>query len=191
MDRRQRKTREAIFHAFTELLAQKDVSRITVGEIIERANVGRATFYAHFETKDLLLKALCRELFGHIFDRDSHDHYIFACHAPDSVFLHLFQHLRKNDNQILQLLTCPNNALFLQYFRQELRSLVQTQLPVLSAGKDPALPEDFWAAHATATFIETLRWWTEQKLAQDAETITHYFMLALHAGPERTCCDET
>ena len=38
MDRRQRKTREAIFTAFTELLSKKDFNKITVGEIIERAD---------------------------------------------------------------------------------------------------------------------------------------------------------
>ena len=58
MDRRKRKTREAIFSAFIELLSAKDFSQITVGEIIERADVGRATFYDHFETKDFLLKEL-------------------------------------------------------------------------------------------------------------------------------------
>ena len=56
MDRRQRKTREAIFSAFIALLSQKDLGQITVGEIIEKADVGRATFYAHFPTKDFLLK---------------------------------------------------------------------------------------------------------------------------------------
>ena len=99
MDRRQRKTRNAIFDAFISLLNEKSFEKITVGEIIERADIGRATFYAHFETKDFLLKELCNELFCHIFDcvndeRENHEH-IFTCDTTASVFLHLFQHLEK------------------------------------------------------------------------------------------------
>ena len=52
MDRRQKKTREAIINAFCDILSKKHYNQITVGEIIQRADVGRATFYAHFETKD-------------------------------------------------------------------------------------------------------------------------------------------
>ena len=70
MDRRQKKTRNAIFKAFTTLLSQKDFAHITVGEIIELADVGRATFYAHFETKDFLLKEFSQELFCHVFDME-------------------------------------------------------------------------------------------------------------------------
>lgn len=181
MDRRQRKTREAIFAALTDLLSKKDFGQITVGEIIEQADVGRATFYAHFETKDYLLKELCGELFCHIFDsREGQNHrHIFNCEAPESVFLHLFQHLQRNDNHILRLLSCRNNELFLQYFKGNLYQLIESQLPLFAARKDPRLPEDFWISHIAATFVDTLRWWIDNGMEQSPEVITDYFFLAV------------
>ena len=183
MDRRQQKTRKAIFTALIELLSKKDFRQITVGEIIELANVGRATFYAHFETKDDLLKELCEELFCHIFDamdgnRNTHKH-IFDCQAPDSVFLHLFQHLQRNDNHILQLLSSQNNELFLQYFRSNLYRLIENQLHAFATRKSDLLPDSFWIDHIASTFVETIRWWIENGMEQSPETITEYFFLAV------------
>ena len=183
MDRRQRKTREAIFSPLIALLAEKDFAQITVGEIIQQADVGRATFYAHFETKDFLLKELCEELFCHIFDAAqdqpcSHRH-IFDCDAPDSVFLHLLQHLQKNDNRILQLLSGQNNELFLHCFKINLQKLVVSQLPLFEARRDKRLPEDFWVNHIASSFVETIRWWVEHGMAESPETIAEYFYLAV------------
>ena len=183
MDRRQRKTRQAIFAALTALLSEKEFGKITVEEIIRWADVGRATFYAHFETKDDLLKELCAELFCHILDAARHEEsghqHIFSCEAPDSVFLHLLQHLKKNDNHILELLSGQNNELFLQYFKSNLRQLAASQLPLFAPRKSEKLPEDFWIDHIAAVFVETVRWWVAGGLQERAETVAEYFFLAV------------
>lgn len=172
MDRRQRKTREAIFHAFNELLSKKKASSITVGEIIEMADIGRATFYAHFETKDHLLEQMCDELFCHLFDSltdgcEGHRH-IFNCDATGDVYLHLFEHFKKNDNHILQLLIDEKNEVFLRYFKNELFNLVKRN----SRDND----SDYRAVIITAVFIETVRWWAENKMIASAEEINELFL---------------
>lgn len=177
MDRRQKKTREAIFHAFTELLSRKDFNQITVGEIIDAADIGRATFYSHFETKDFLLKAFCEELFCHIFDTEADDgcdhRHIFDCEGSDSVILHLFQHLQNNDNNILALLASQNNDLFLRYFRANLETLVESHLSLFPPRE--GIPLAFWKNHIISTFVQTLKWWIAGGMKETPEVITEYF----------------
>lgn len=183
MDRRQRKTREAIFNAFTKLLSNKDFNQITVGEIIGGADVGRATFYSHFETKEFLLKEFCEELFCHIFDTENdagHEHrHIFECDGSKPVFLHLFQHLQKNDNNILVLLSSQNNELFLRYFRTNLESLIESHLSLFKQQKSDRVPETFWKNHIASTFVETIRWWVDNGMRESPEVINEYFFKVL------------
>lgn len=183
MDRRQKKTREAILNAFTELLSEKHYNRITVADIIEKADVGRATFYAHFETKDYLLKELCEELFCHVFDAtdasgEDHNH-IFKCDAPSSVILHLLQHLQKNDKNILELLSCESNELFLRYFKENLKLLILKQPQIFCERKEGTYPDDYWINHISATFVETVRWWVNNGMKESPETLSGYFMAVI------------
>lgn len=55
LDRRVKRTRKLLQQAFGELLAEQDFHSITVQDIVERADVNRATFYAHFDDKFALL----------------------------------------------------------------------------------------------------------------------------------------
>lgn len=56
IDRRQDKTRTAIFSAFLELLFDRPYGQVTIAAVVDRANVGRSTFYEHFTGKDDLLR---------------------------------------------------------------------------------------------------------------------------------------
>src|SRR5262245_37598699 len=54
-DRRIQKTRNLLHEALGTLIREKPYDRIVVQEILDRANVGRSTFYTHFGDKDELL----------------------------------------------------------------------------------------------------------------------------------------
>lgn len=179
MDRRQQKTRAAIFSAFTSLLAEKSYSKITVQEIIDAANVGRTTFYAHFETKDDLLKALCEELFGHIIGSAmdcTHTHGLYSDGgAPESVFCHLLQHLQENDNHIMALLSCESSEMFQRFFKDSLNALVRSQFINQNRKANIDIPEDFLINHISGSFVEMVLWWIKGHARQTPEDLDHYF----------------
>ena len=179
MDRRQRKTREAIFNAFIELLSNQHFNQITVADIIEKADVGRATFYSHFETKDYLLKEMCEELFCHLFDNicdeNNDHHHIFVCDSQDNVFLHLLKHIQKNDNNILKLLSSQNNDLFLEYFKKNITKYVSNNISLFPTPAISKFPESFWINHICTSFIETVKWWINSGMKESPKTISEYF----------------
>ncbi|MDO4553569.1 MAG: TetR/AcrR family transcriptional regulator [Lachnospiraceae bacterium] len=194
MDRRQKKTREAILQAFARLLPQKSYHKITVQDIIDAADVGRTTFYAHFETKDDLLKELCQELFAHIIDTAmdcTHTHGLYSdTDAPNSVFLHLLLHLQENDRNILGLLSCESSEIFLRYFKDSLQELIRVQLisrrkeqilnetsvvEKIALQKQTPVPEDFLINHISGSFVEMVLWWLKGGQKQTPEELDHYF----------------
>ena len=61
-DRRVQKTRKLLQDALMELVAEKGYEAVSIREILDRANVGRSTFYAHFQDKDHLLHSILDRL---------------------------------------------------------------------------------------------------------------------------------
>ncbi|MDO4787126.1 MAG: TetR/AcrR family transcriptional regulator [Fretibacterium sp.] len=178
LDRRQRKTRVAVLEAFSRLLAEEPYDKITIQEIIDRANIGRSTFYSHFATKDDLLRTLCGGLFDHIItsalDR-THTHGLCSDgERPVSIFLHILAHLRENDSNILSLLSGESNDLFLRDFRNGIKEVVRTELPG-EAREAGDIPREFLVNHIAGSFIEMVRWWLENGMRQTPEELDGYF----------------
>lgn len=153
--------------------------KITVQEIIDAANIGRTSFYAHFETKDDLLKALCEELFGHIISSAmdcTHTHGLYSNNTiPESVFCHLLQHLQENENNILELLSCESSELFLRYFKDNLKELIQNQFVNQNRRNNKDIPQDFLVNHITGSFVEMVLWWIKNQMKEPPEKLDKYF----------------
>lgn len=161
MERRKRKTRQAILTAFETLLGQKRYELITVQNIIDTADVGRSTFYTHFETKDALLQAMCADMFAHVLAEDlaaegSHD-FSGEEGAPATMIAHILYHLQDQQRNIRGLLTCESRDIFLQYFRERLHEALAAR--GYEAIRRHPLPDDFLRAHLTGSFVNMAEWW--------------------------------
>lgn len=177
MDRRIQKTRESIFSAFSSLLAYKRYSKITVQEIIDEANIGRSTFYSHFETKDDLLKALCSDIFEHIFSKDlisetTHD---FSCVNNDleAKITHVLYHLKDSKRDIRGILACESRELFLSVFKMYLEQMF---IGLTSNDSLNGIPKEYVVNHMAGSFVETVKWWMENDMTQSPEQLTSYFL---------------
>ena len=60
MDRRAQRTRELLQKALIELISERGYDAITIQDIVDRANLGRTTFYLHYNSKDELFMS-CHE----------------------------------------------------------------------------------------------------------------------------------
>ena len=56
-DRRVRRTREALQASFASLVVSKGYDALTIQDVLDEADVGRSTFYTHFQGKEDLLRA--------------------------------------------------------------------------------------------------------------------------------------
>lgn len=176
MDRRQQKTRAAVFQAFSRLLEQKQFNHITVQEIIDEANIGRSTFYAHFETKDELLRALCTDIFLHVFSEEQHSEETHTFSSADSSLrtklTHLLYHLRDNKKNIAGILFCESKELFLRYFKEYLSEMFSRYLDELPA----EAPSDFILNHLAGSFAEAVIWWFRDGAALSPEEVAGYYL---------------
>ncbi len=172
MDRRQLKTRKAIFRAFRTLLEKKRYENITVQDIIDEADIGRSTFYAHFETKDLLLDAMCGEIFHHIFEDDPCP-WVGLDNEIEGKLSHTLWHIRDNRNDFSGILLSDSSGLFMKYFKEHLRTLFEMYL---SEGSFD-VPRDFLLTHLVGSFAEAVLWWFKEKMITTPEELARYFVL--------------
>lgn len=173
MDRRQRKTREAIFRAFTGLLARKSYSRITVQDIISEADVGRATFYAHFETKDDLLRTLCADVFEHVFSEDlgkERTHDFSKEHNTAAVITHILYHLQEHMAYLPGILSGEGGEIFMAAFKEQLKGVFAHS----GLRPDSPVPHAYLLNHMVCDFAETVRWWARNSQYTPEEISTFF-----------------
>lgn len=179
MDRRQQKTRQAIFQAFSRLLESKRYEHITVQDIIDEANIGRSTFYAHFETKDELLRTLCTDIFNHVFaaqlPREADHDYSAGSESLEKKLEHILYHLRESSLNLRGILGSDSSELFMSFLKVYLTDLFQRYLSQFHTD----VPEEYMLHHLVGSFAETVKWWVAKDMEPAPGEVARYYMAVI------------
>jgi len=177
MDRRQQKTRNAIFKALDKLLEGERFEDISIKDIADEANIGRSSFYSHFETKADLMDAVCSEIFTHILSKtirteESHD---FSDSNTDlkNRLIHILYHLKDNSSTTKGVFSSENGQLFIRYFGDYLKDIFE---PCASASSI-RVSTDYLLNHLISSFAFTVNWWIQGGFTHTPEDIADYFIL--------------
>ncbi|MFM2052708.1 MAG: hypothetical protein RL456_745 [Pseudomonadota bacterium] len=163
-DRRVRRTREALRDALLDLLPERGWDGIDVQSLCERADVGRSTFYLHYEDKTALLRGAFEDLRAGL----------RAGAAPD-VLPGLLAHVESQRAVFVALLGRRSGRVVQEHFTAMLVELLRE---TAAGAADPAEPP--WAAEARAhalagALFQTLAWWLGSQPALPARAVEDWF----------------
>ena len=150
-DRRVRRTRRILVDALIALVLERGYERLTVQDILDRADVGRSTFYAHYRDKEALLLSC--------FDgvrRDLAD--AFASGAPDPAAI-VFEHAHAHRSVYKVLCGRQGGAVVQRHLGHLISELVRDHVAALAADSD--LPAEVVAEYYASATLGLLAWWVD------------------------------
>ncbi|MFC4590147.1 TetR/AcrR family transcriptional regulator [Sphaerisporangium corydalis] len=172
-DRRVRRSRRAVQQALIELILERGYDRVSVTEIIDRADVGRSTFYAHFTGKQAVLAANLDDL------SDTLRHGPGG--APLDFSLPMLEHIAGQRRLVRALLGRRGGAVVMAQAERTLAEIVRAELlAALPAGAPPPGGLEVAVMCVVGAFMTMLRTWVEGDLtATPAELDTAFRALLL------------
>jgi AcrR family transcriptional regulator len=182
-DRRIRRTRKLLQDALLELILEKGYAAVTVQDVIDRANVGRSTFYAHFQDKESLFlsefEALQKQFEDHLTRMPMNDA------SPWGLSLMMFQHAQSQRQLYKALAGKEAGSVVLEYLQKFLAAVLLDHLrPQLSRRKNPQIPPEILTHYLVSTFIALLTWWLDHDLPYSAERMNDMFRQLTQPGVE-------
>ena len=177
-DRRSQRTRHLLGEALVALIREKDYSTITVSDIINRANVGRSTFYSHYRDKDdLFVGELDRviELLSHRIPNQEE--------SPFFPSLGLFSHVGEEYELYKSLLWGSGIDLLIKHLQKSLSNRIEQGLQKSAREFDIPLP--ILASFIAGSFLTLLKWWLENKMIYSPEEMDRIFQSLTMAGIEK------
>lgn len=172
-DRRSQRTQQSLMEALLSLLNEKHYDEILINEICERANVGRSTFYAHFQTKDDLLKCSFDRVLDLLISGISIDESGSELQLDT---ISLFRHATLHYHIYRTLVWGTGFDILTKDGHAALSVKIQQSLTQFMKGKpEPTVPLEILTYSMAGTLLQLLKWWLDNKMPYSPEFMDETF----------------
>lgn len=154
LDRRIQKTRKLLLSSLVELTLKKGFEKVTIQDIIDYANVGRSTFYAHFESKEHLLFSGFRGLTASLGLKSEKS----MIESRNWFFRQLYEHVAENKHLAKAMIGKGGGNLIIRHLQEALSQHFDSYLK--QNAKNPNQSK-IKSEAASGAVIAMLSWWLE------------------------------
>jgi len=179
-DRRSQRTQQALIDALLILLTVKHYDAISIKDIVDRANVGRSTFYAHFQTKDDLL----RSGFDRVLDMFL-QHIVISIEDRDLKLdtTPLFRHARGHYELYRTLAWGPGIEILTKDGHAALSAKLQRYLvQFVPERQESSIPLPILSYSMAGSLLLLLKWWLDRKMPYSPERMNEIFQQLVMPG---------
>lgn len=173
-DRRVQRTRELLQNALLELLQTGDYDAVTIQDITERANVGRTTFYLHYESKEDLYRQAHQTEVARIAGDPLTRAELFADDPPARMVAVYAYHWLTRD--LLRMVYFGKDSeLIHRQLRDHSAQQIAAHLQATFSDTRFTVPVDVVANHLAVSEMGLMMWWIEKHIAHTPEHLAVYF----------------
>jgi AcrR family transcriptional regulator len=180
-DRRVQKTEALLRDALNSLIREKAYDSIVVKEILDRANVGRSTFYSHFRDKDELLASSIYEML-----RPARSTQVSPSAKPYEkitrfslpIFEYLQEHRHEHRAAERAMMDGTSRAVLHEHLQDVLVDLIGNDVEQYLYGRRKTtgqMPPNVLVNYVASTFVLVLNWWVETDSSLSANEVNDLF----------------
>ena len=165
-DRRVARTEAAVISAFEQLLDERGYLRMTVQDILDVADVGRATFYAHFRSKEGVMESFVKSVIEHVAapaDAEPTHDFTGRDNVADQVE-HALRHVAEHGHAVRALLLGGGSPEFVGALREASFARIRG-----------AARSDYEARFLAGALVETIIRWVETGFVEDPHLLAESY----------------
>jgi AcrR family transcriptional regulator len=186
-DRRSQRTRRLVLSAMMELMAEKRYDAITIQDLLDRADIGRTTFYAHYFDKEDVLAALVEQMVEmlreQLAQRDAGQRIVPS--------LELFRHTQEHRQHFQAMVRGHAGEVLWKAAQEALSRSIEQALATTCAERDsPTVPLAVVARYLAGAFLNLLKWWLEAEMPYTPEQMERIFQQLALPGVRATVAEK-